>query len=703
MAAQKRRKTTRTRLDSSGGRPSLPDYIHNLLVNMRLLQARPSIIEAVARSDALRDFVDEDDRKLDFAKMRAYLRASGPRHPKAVSAKVAANLDVLQQLLQIPSIEREVLQLLLALVEDEALREVVDAFGDQTLNGAVKLIAAALAAPESQVRGALTGGRIVTSGLVEVEARDTYQLSVKVGLKQGLADLLLCPGLTRERLLSKFLPESPPATLGWDDYEHLPAARTARTLLSAAVARRQRGVNLLLYGRTGTGKTELARLLSAEVGARLYVAGRADSEGESATASERLSSLLLGQKLVGGTPAVVLFDELEDLFVWEPEGLLGHGRRASQRMSKHWFNELLETNPAPTVWISNSVGGIDSAFLRRFTYAVEFQPPGARQRARALARHLGAEHALGPDDIEAIAERPLSSLAQLGSAVSAARLLSEDGRPTRKTLEQVLGPIEKLITGADPMRRPAFEHNGYRPKAINPSEDLAALADRLAGWKPTGGPGLSLCLYGPPGTGKSEFARYLASRMGRRVVCRSASDLLSMWVGGTEQNLAQAFREAEGEEALLLFDEIDSLLRDRRGAVRSWEVSQVNELLQQLEAFSGVVVCTTNLWTDLDAAALRRFVFKVEFRYLRPEQALELFAASFAEVMARPVDSEAEREARGRLEAVKDLAPGDFAAVRRQARALGEKLSIEELVDRLGHEVAVRGASAAIGFRRAGE
>ena len=62
-----------------------------------------------------------------------------------------------------------------------------------------------------------------------------------------------------------------------------------------------------------------------------------------------------------------------------------------------------------------------------------------------------------------------------------------------------------------------------------------------------------------------------------------------MYVGQTEKNIANAFKEAKNKKAVLVFDEVDSFLQDRSSANRSWEISQVNEMLVGMESFNGVL------------------------------------------------------------------------------------------------------------------
>ena len=684
---------------------TVADYIHNLFVGTRLRRLglqEINVIEDIELLVALveaegprrRPRAEESGREALARGCRAYLRRHGtvPRHPRPPAESLGTNLATFQRLLGLDDVERDVLQFLALAHHSTDLRNLAARFDDISLPTAARTVGLAIDLPAVRVLAALgTSSRLLASGLISVDKSDGCSLANKFELKNGLLDLVLEPELSRDQIVARFLPEAPPATLRWDDFSHLEQpARRARDLLRAALRSRTPGVNILFCGPTGTGKTELARLLAGELGVKLYAAGLADDNGGSASASERLSSLLLGQRLVGDGQGLLLFDEVEDLFEWDFVGLFVLSGRRPAQLSKQWFNHLLESNPVPTIWISNRLRGVDEAFLRRFAFAVEFTSLGVGHRSRVLGRHLGPDSPLSAADIDAIAQRHQVSPGQLASAVAAARLLAPDGRPDRATIEDLLAPVEKLVTGLDPALRPVFEPGAFCIGALNSPDDLATIADRLAGWKPGARPGISLCLYGPPGTGKSEYVRYLAWRMGRRVVVRRGSDLLSKWVGETEQLIAQAFREAEADDAVLLFDEVDSFLRDRSLAFQKWEVSQVNELLQQLEASRGVVACTTNLWRDLDQAALRRFVFKIELRFLRPEQAVTLFRLLFADLLERPMSEADETLVAARLSRLATLTPGDFAAVARRQRALGGQVPASQLCELLRAECEVK-------------
>ena len=481
------------------------------------------------------------------------------------------------------------------------------------------------------------------------------------------------------------LDAAPASELDWSDFDHVARDRDhVERVIKGALASGAPGVNILLYGPPGTGKTEFCKVLAERLGAPLYSVGESDDGGDEPVRGERLQELRLAQRLLAGhRGSLLLFDEMEDLLsdpfpAW---GLFGPFSRMAQRNtgSKVFMHRLLEAAPTPTLWTMNSPRGVSETILRRMMFALELRRPTPRVRARIWTREL-ARHGIEAESEEVFAlAREFEATPGVGAGATAAAGLAGGGidavRHGVRSLSRVLG-CERPPQGPPPR---------FDLGLIQADTDPVALAERLVEGADRG---FSLCLQGPPGTGKSAFARYLAERLGLEVLQKRASDLLSKWVGETEQQIAAAFAEARDAEAFLIFDEADSLLADRRGAHRSWEVSQVNEMLTWMESHPLPFACTTNFAEHLDTATLRRFVFKVRLDYLAPEQVEAAFRAYFA--LPPPAG-------------VTDLAaitPGDFAVVHRKAGFLGKHGDPEALADMLRAECDAKpDRPRPIGFR----
>ena len=208
-----------------------------------------------------------------------------------------------------------------------------------------------------------------------------------------------------------------------------------------------------------------------------------------------------------------------------------------------------------------------------------------------------------------------------------------------------------------------------------------------------------LCLYGPPSTGKSAYAAYLVEYLEMPLLAKRASDIMDCYVGNTEKNIAQMFKQAQEEDALLLLDEADSFLQNRQPSHYGWEVTQVNELLVQMENFDGLFICSTNLMDNLDSATLRRFDFKLKFDYLKSQQAWALFQ----QIMATPLKRQSslrKQRYQQQLAAMDNLTPGDFVAVKRKMLVLGETQNIELFLQNLQEELSFKpeGRKRSIGF-----
>ena len=255
-----------------------------------------------------------------------------------------------------------------------------------------------------------------------------------------------------------------------------------------------------------------------------------------------------------------------------------------------------------------------------------------------------------------------------------------------------MGNTLKAMGYRQPLQAQTTTRLTYRLDVINPDRDIK---DLLQGLKRHGT--ARLCLYGPPGTGKTALGKHIAQVLDKPLVVKRASDLLDMFVGGTEKLIAQMFSQARAEDAVLLLDEADSFLRDRKHARQSWEVTQVNELLTQMEAFEGLFICSTNLMDDLDTASIRRFDFKVKFDYMTPEQVTLMFRQTLKDhgVRFRMSQRWASRFSRYR-----NLTPGDFATVVRQQRLSDHPLTAETLFDALVREAEKKkkNRSTGIGF-----
>lgn len=649
--------------------------------------------DGVARAVDLDDWVDRQGEEFNQGKVIAQLhrrhreieRVAGECHwPETLDRNIRCMAD----LVGLDEIEQAVLAFAVMIHSDKHLGAATGYLGDQSLQQLYASLSSILCLPEAHVRKAFSSRSVLSrSGLVKLDRSSCFDLKNSLDVISGnFVDIMLGEDAEPVELLRGKVEVASPAMLTLADYPHLGTSLDILVPYLEQVLREGRaGVNVFLYGPPGTGKSQLARVLAAEVGCELFEVAGADQDGDPLDAEKRLRAVRAGQCFFASRGAMIVFDETEDVF--SDGGLM---RESTAKSHKAWVNRLLEGNAVPTLWLSNRIDDIDPAFIRRFDMVVEVPVPPRAQRER-IVRALCAD-AIDDGIVWRLAQEEKLAPAVVAQANGVMRRLGSS-LPPEQAGKVLLHLVDSTLSaqgharvgGKDGQQLPDI----YDPAFINADVDLTGIAGRLKDTRSA-----RLCLYGPPGTGKTAYGRWLAEQLDMPLLVKRASDLMSPYVGENEQNIAEAFRVASRDGALLLIDEVDSFLRDREGASRSWEATLVNEMLTQMEAFEGVFVASTNLMAGLDQAALRRFDLKVKFDYLQARQAGALLRR-YAEQLGFATPDDLERLATVHLQYV---TPGDFAAVMRQQR-FRLASSFGDFLEALKGETSIKAVSRpGIGF-----
>jgi SpoVK/Ycf46/Vps4 family AAA+-type ATPase len=615
------------------------------------------------------------------------------------STLVEKNINALAGLLQLNKAERALLLYGTLARYQRDMRSILVEFKVNNAPEAYAAIAEVAHVNPDQVAEALrAGSRLERIGLVEnlISEHNITDLADLMKVSEKLPPVLMRQYRDQAELMAVFTRLSSKSALSLQDFAFVADdAQVLCTLLANAVARQEVGINVLLYGPPGTGKTELAKVVAQAAGLELFEVEYADRDGNSLSGRDRYRSLQIAQVfLKGSARSALLFDEVEDVFPpisheaaqWMARVDAAAAPPTSASVSgKAWVNQVLESNVVPTIWVTNRIEQIDPAFRRRFAYHLELKspPPGAREE---LVRKTLTGVAVSDGFVARLTRRKGLTPAQIRTAARFAGLAQ--ARPEASQDLEAL--IERQLRNAD-LALGNRAHQTTRDMAAA-TYDLSLLnvqsrfeVPRVVQALQARGHG-TLCFYGPPGSGKTALAEHIATTLTQPLHIRQASDLMSKYVGETEQNMAAMFRDAESENAILLLDEADSFLQDRRGAQRSYEVSEVNEMLQGMERFRGIFICTTNLMERIDQAALRRFTFKIQFLPLTLTQRRTLFVAEACDGDAALLSAPLER----RLTALDQLCLGDFAAVRRQAAILDAHLEPAEFLEQLEAEHRIK-------------
>lgn len=602
-----------------------------------------------------------------LAEIEQVLAKYGENYPKITPTPAQKNMEYLVHIFRLSKEERAVVYFLSAMQNNELLQECVREFGAD-LEEEEDTLTMVAGLPKGLGNSLLNQDAPLMRLGILFRTRYRGNLNLSSWVQEFIFSLHKNDAARYEALIGVPVPSKDELTA--KDFAYVEAAKLATRLMKQA--RHTKGFNILLYGTPGTGKSSFAQVLAQSAKLDLYPVGVCNNGEEEK--NYRLQQLYRKQFLLKTVKnTCLLFDEGEDIF-----------SSLETRTSKVEINNLLENNEVPVIWTTNKIHRMDPAYIRRFTLAVCFDKPPVEMRQKIWNKYLSANKiTYTKGDTLALAKKYEVQPSMIAGAAQAARM-AKGGLPT---VQEHLSFMIQALNGG--RKNPEEEKTNIRfyPALIHADMDLQALTTQLTR---LGRLNFSLCLYGASGTGKSAYARYLADKLGLEVVQRRASDLISCYVGETEQNIAKAFAQAREDKSLLIFDEADSFLRDRSTAARSWEVSSVNEMLTWMENHPYPFICTTNLMESLDPASLRRFSFKVKYNFLTSQQVKEAFDYFFGIKIALAETAELDK-----------LTPGDFTLVKNKAEILGTSTQFSAVKEMLETEQKLKhnAYGNGIGFR----
>ncbi len=517
-------------------------------------------------------------------------------------------------------------------------------------------------------------------------------------------------GMTKEPLVNSYFVKDTDETLSWSDFADL--TKTHGTILKRMLTASDKPVNILFYGAPGTGKTSFARTLAKEIGRTSYSIAQNTSDRGGRTSSSpeyRFGALQVCDGQVVPGESLIIVDEADDML--RGNGGFGGlfmmfgGGFESNSGDKGLLNTVLDTMKTSTIWITNTPArALDESSRRRFDYSICFEPLNCEQRKRIWKNNI-ARLKMGRLISGKLLEE-FSALYPVSAGGISQTVENLDKMHPRKVevpqlVEQLMKPHCELL-GVKLSDDKLLPSKDYSLEGLNIQGDvqLERIVEAVRAFQQQkrtqdpDRPRMNLLLSGSPGSGKTEFVKYLGSILNTKINVRMGSDLLSMWVGGTEQNIARAFREAEAEHAILFLDEIDGLVQSRTSAQRSWEVTQVNELLHQMENFNGVMIGATNFIKNLDQAIMRRFTFKLQFNNLD-----DIGKRLFFERMFKTALTDGELL---RLNMIPNLAPGDFRTVRQSLFYYGGEVTNTQRLDALEREAEAKHCGAFVSMGKIG-
>lgn len=436
-------------------------------------------------------------------------------------------------------------------------------------------------------------------------------------------------------------------------------------------------VSLLFYGPHDSGKTEYCKSLVKAADKKLFIFKGEGESSNSDTSFSKLSSLLK----IKQSDSIIIVDDADCFFRTTEDASIS---RATAIRTRNVVNKTLDNNRNKVIFILNNTDQMDESTKRRFSFSYGFNQLSEKAMQANTARKLEETglSAKTKKDVQKLFNKYKISSKSVDNVIRTIQCIGS-GTPETvlKDAATILQEKSKLMYGAPKMR--STVNSAYDISVLQTSIDAGRIvsmienARKFSEKNKCSENGIRMLFYGLSGTGKTEYARYIGETLGKKILLKRASDILSKYVGETEKNIANAFAQATANDQILLFDECDSFFSSRENTRYEWERTQVNEILTQMEEYPGILICTTNMKQILDPATERRFDIICEFKPLERHGIETLLKKYFCAY--KFTDAQVSR-----IESYGSVTPGDFGAVQRNVRFMAqEDISADYIISEL--------------------
>ncbi|HKE48700.1 MAG TPA: ATP-binding protein [Rhodanobacteraceae bacterium] len=607
------------RCQRAGATADVPAHLRGLVIGEEQIESLLARLDFVGdrwkHADALQPALARLDREIDALRARIDARRLATERGGAL-----LSLPTLARHFELSAAEVDVLLLALA-VEIDPLYETIYGYlhDDVTrrrpsIGLALQLICrdareAIFARRLFDADGTLVGRRLVQLGEDPAE-RPAPLPRQWFKLEDSVAAFLLAPPLRRVAGAALIDTVASRGELEID----APTRSRIAACTSFLKRTRRTGVVVHLHGTSDSARLGAAEVFARALGRKLLLAAAGAAKSPESLAALRRDAL------IGGAVLAVRLDEA-------PAEHDAAQRRAG---AAGFWRELAELRePVLLLGADEALSDVPPD-VRVWRLAVDAPDYAARRLSwESAARDCAASwDPARLADLFGHGERRIRQVVELASGIAASR----DASASAPSFDDVLD-AGRTMTSPQLGRFALRIEPRYRWDDLVLPQDRTTQLKQIVAWlrhrrvvhrewgfgdKLSRGKGLVVLFTGPSGTGKTMAAEVLAAELALELFQIDLSSVVSKYIGETERNLSEIFRDAERSQAVLFFDEADALFGKRtevKDAHDRYANIEVNYLLQRVEQYEGIVVLATNLQTNLDDAFMRRMKQVVEFPF----------------------------------------------------------------------------------------